>query len=447
MPKTTNIPSQIIEQREISTNGTVHQPIQLKDPIQEIRSDEVQEILSHVPNWMIRWGITMIFGIIVLLVFIAWFIQYPDTVQGETIITTQQPPVKLVTKTEGYIEHLYLKDYHLVKKGQIIAEITNPTSKEAIEYLKTIINQEVIPTTIDTNLVFGEIQNEYNSLIKNVQDYTILMNDDYYKNSLQHTIEQINYNKQLASITGEQVELMKQELKNAKAKYHTDSVLYAKEYTSKYEHYKNQTELTNKKNDYTNLKKSAVQYQITVTQYEQQKDELIKQHEEEERTLKTNIENNKKNIQSYIESWQQNYTLVAPINGKLSYITKLTSNQYINSQTALFVVIPDNHDYIAYANISTQGYGKVKEGQKVRIKLNNYPYEEYGQLIGEVKEIAQIPSEDNYQVKIQLPEQLTTSYHQKIKYTPEMQGTAEIVTEDLRLLERIFNKFRKVFDE
>lgn len=71
----------------------------------------------------------------------------------------------------------------------------------------------------------------------------------------------------------------------------------------------------------------------------------------------------------------------------------------------------------------------------------------YGQLIGEIKEIAQIPNEDNYQVKIQLPKQLTTSYHHNIKYTPEMQGNAEIITEDLRLLERVFNKFRKVFDE
>ena len=46
----------------------------------EIRSDEVQEILSAVPNWMIRWGITLIFGLIIMLVFISWFIKYPDII-------------------------------------------------------------------------------------------------------------------------------------------------------------------------------------------------------------------------------------------------------------------------------------------------------------------------------------------------------------------------------
>jgi hypothetical protein len=83
----------------------------------------------------------------------------------------------------------------------------------------------------------------------------------------------------------------------------------------------------------------------------------------------------------------------------------------------------------------------------VRVKLNNYPYEQFGQLIGEVKEISQVPNGENYQVKIQLNNDLITTYHKKIKYTPEMIGSAEIITKDLRLLERVFNTFRKVFDE
>jgi len=418
-----------------------------------IRSNDVQEILSHVPNWMIRWGISLIFGIILSLIFIAWLIQYPDTVHGEAFITTQHPPVKLVSKTEGYIKHLYVKNNTKVKKGEIISEITNPTSKEAIEYLQLVDsaisyfliqpNKRSANIKIDTSIVFGEIQLEYNKLINNIQEYNILINDNYYQNSIHHITQQIDYNKQLTSITREQLNIMKQELKNATSKYKTDSSLYAKDYTSKYEYYHNQTELNTKKNESINLRKNYVQYQITITQYKQEKEKLIKEYKEQERILKTNIENNRKNINSYMDSWQQNYTLTSPIDGKMTYITNLTPNQYISSQTTLFVIIPNNEDYIAYANITAQGYGKVKEGQKVRIKLKNYPYEEYGQLIGTVKEIAQISSEDSYQIKIQLPQQLITTYHQKIKYTPEMEGSVEIVTENLRLLDRVFNKFRK----
>lgn len=427
-------------------SNILQQKVQQKDPLQEIRSDEVQEILSHVPNWMIRWGVSLIFGLILMLVSISWFIKYPDTIQGQAKITTEQPPAKLVSKTGGYIENLYLKNNTIVKKGQVIAEITNSTSKEALEYLLKMIDSKTLPT-LDTNLIFGEIQTEYNSLVKNLQEYNVLVNDNYFQNTIRYVNQQINYNKQLSVITQEQLNLMKQELINADEKFKADSSLFVKEVISKYDFYKNQTELNNKKNEYTSLKKTYVQYQITVTQNEKERDDLTKRFEEEERNLKNNIAANKKNIKSYIESWQQNFTFVSPIKGKLSYLMNITDNQYISSESSLFAIIPDNEDYICYVTIKTEGYGKIKKGQKVRIKLNNYPYQQYGQLIGKIKEISQVSNKDNYQIKIQLSNQLITTYHKKIKYTPEMIGSAEIVTRDLRLLERVFNIFRKVFDE
>jgi multidrug resistance efflux pump len=109
----------------------------------QIRSDEVQEILSAVPNWMIRWGITLIFGLILMLMFISLFIKYPDVIEGQAIITTTQPPAKLVSKRSGYLEQLYLKDNTSIKKGDIIAEITNPTNKTSIDFLATTL-QELI---------------------------------------------------------------------------------------------------------------------------------------------------------------------------------------------------------------------------------------------------------------------------------------------------------------
>ena len=49
----------------------------------ELRSEEVQDILTRVPHWMIRWGTVVVFGIIIMLFFVSWFVKYPD------VITTQ----------------------------------------------------------------------------------------------------------------------------------------------------------------------------------------------------------------------------------------------------------------------------------------------------------------------------------------------------------------------
>ena len=58
----------------------------------EIRSEEVQEILSYVPNWMIRWGNTLLLGLICMLLFITWFVKYPDVITTQVMVTTFSPP-------------------------------------------------------------------------------------------------------------------------------------------------------------------------------------------------------------------------------------------------------------------------------------------------------------------------------------------------------------------
>ena len=92
----------------------------------EIRSDEVQEILSSVPSWMIRWGITLIFGIMMICIVLAYFIKYPDVIKGTISLTTVTPPSKLVSKTSGEIEGLFVKDNQYVKAGGVLARIKNP---------------------------------------------------------------------------------------------------------------------------------------------------------------------------------------------------------------------------------------------------------------------------------------------------------------------------------
>jgi len=436
----------------------------------EIRSDEVQEILSAVPNWMIRWGITLIFGLILMLIFISWFIKYPDVIEGQAIITTTQPPAKLVSKSSGYLEQLYFKDNTSIKKGDIIAEITNPTNKESIEFLATTLQglvaketqplksfntdqvTEVLTRILDENLLLGNNLPEFNSFIQNLTELNVLLTDQFYQNTIKNFNQQIEYNDRLAWITKGQLDLLNQELRNAKEKFNGDSTLYVRGAIAKHEFFKNKSELIFKKQELANLKKTYVNYKITVTNYLKQKDEATQQFEQQKRTFNTNISANIKSIKNYINNWQQNYTFTSPINGKLTYLSNLTENQFIKTSSTLFAVVPNNQNYIGQITIPTRGFGKVAKGQKVRIKLNNYPYQEFGQLIGIITDISLIPTaisetQNAYFITISLPQDLITTYKKEITFTPEMTGTAEIITEDLRLIERVFNMFRKVLDK
>ncbi|MDT8413663.1 MAG: hypothetical protein RQ875_14445, partial [Vicingaceae bacterium] len=175
MPETTEIANETL--KSVNQNGIAKKVAVPK--IDQIRSDEVQEIISAVPNWMIRWGITLIFGLIVMLVTLSWFIKYPDIIFGNATLTTLQPPVKLVVKSSGKLTTILLADGSTVEKNQVIAEMENPITQEGIEFLKNYVleirgylksSKNELPL-IKENHVFGAMQTNFNELQKNSKNY------------------------------------------------------------------------------------------------------------------------------------------------------------------------------------------------------------------------------------------------------------------------------------
>ncbi|MNY36773.1 hypothetical protein D3C86_1712820 [compost metagenome] len=80
--------------------------------------------------------------------------------------------------------------------------------------------------------------------------------------------------------------------------------------------------------------------------------------------------------------------------------------------------------------------------------MANFPDREFGVLQGKIHSISLVPDKDgNLLLDVSLPNGLETSYKKQIVFQQEMKGTAEIVTEDLRLLERIMHQFRNIFEQ
>ena len=80
----------------------------------------------------------------------------------------------------------------------------------------------------------------------------------------------------------------------------------------------------------------------------------------------------------------------------------------------------------------------------MNIRLHNYPYMEFGMLIGVVLSISSIPSEDFYYVEVNIPNGMKTSYGIEIAFSQKMSGSAEIITDDVRLLHRVLQPIKSV---
>jgi HlyD family secretion protein len=110
------------------------------------------------------------------------------------------------------------------------------------------------------------------------------------------------------------------------------------------------------------------------------------------------------------------------------------------------VIVPEISEIIAQLEAPMAQSGKIEIGQTVNIKLDNYPVAEYGAVEGRIESISMIPVRNVYSIKVSLPKGLTTSYKRELTFRQEIQGTAEIITNDMRLIERILNQVRNLID-
>ena len=80
-------------------------------------SEEVNDILTKMPSWLIRWGITVLFIGVVGILAMSWYIQYPDVVHTRVLLNTSHTPVSILPRATGALV-LKVKENDPVCKGQ-----------------------------------------------------------------------------------------------------------------------------------------------------------------------------------------------------------------------------------------------------------------------------------------------------------------------------------------
>ena len=110
----------------------------------------------------------------------------------------------------------------------------------------------------------------------------------------------------------------------------------------------------------------------------------------------------------------------------------------------LFYVQPEETTYYAEMVIPENLLGNVRQGQKVLLKFQAFPFQQFGFVVGKVDGIRNVPTKEGYSVRVILPNGLVTTTGESIEYRNEMSAEAEIVTLDIRLLERIFGNAEKL---
>ena len=419
-----------------------------KEKAEILYSEQVNEIIADPPRKIIRWGTAVIFTVFVLLIILAWLIKYPDIVPAPVEITTTNPPVTLVSKKTGHINILYVKDREKVAAGELLAVMETAADIREYKKLRELTDTIEAPEWL-TSLkwpsftALGELQPLYASFLKSLTDYSIYVSNDLYGFKIISISEEISALQEYLKKLRVKEKLLSDNLSLEKRKYERDSVLFITGVLAE-SGFENSRQLYNK----SKLELQEVRLMQSEKSMEAaEKRQLLQDYkimkEEEKMKLISSLNEDWQNLKAEMRKWEITYLLVSPVNGTVTFTKYWSENQSVMiDEPVLSIVQDDAGDYVGRIRLNMQRSGKVKVGSQVHIKLSGYPYLEYGMVRGIIKSKSLVPSGDSYIIEVDLPEGLTTLYRKQLEFTQNMQGTAEIVTDDMRLLQKIINPFR-----
>lgn len=410
----------------------------------ELRTEEVQEILGTPPHWLVRWGIMVILTTVLGLIGVSWWVEYPDIISAPITITTQQPPVKVVAPLAGNINALLVKDNEMVEANQRLAILKSVANPKAIfdleQQLRTISNLEpdsllLLDFALHQNL--GELQADYADFVRNLDDYQLFLSQQTALKKIPFLQQEIgNYNKLNAALLSKD-SVLQQEIAVAQQQYDRQKEVLDMGGTTIVEVQKQETTLLQYQRERKNTQLNLLNNDIVINQLESQISAIRLQTQEAGQSKFIRIKESFKRLQSQLDTWLQRYVLIAPIGGKVSFHNYWSEQQFVAANTPVMTIVPETANIMGKVLLPIQGSGKVEENQLVNIKLSSFPFREYGMLKGQVKKIALAPYDNNYAVEIELLHGLTTTYNKDLLFRQQMQGTAEIITKERRLLERI----------
>lgn len=411
----------------------------------EKRSIYFQEILEKIPSKLIRWGNTVLLVFFALLLFGLWFINYPDVVNAEVKVIPQNPSLIVRSLNSGYVDRIFKNDKEQVLKGDWIMVLNNTSDYRDAQQLNKIIRSlekgnflESIDTlNLGTFEGLGDMSDFYYSFKRNVEELNLFkkLNQEFDQISVNNN-RQLNI-KSISNTISNQLVLIEKEKELTHNNLIRYQELYEKGIVSKLQLEQKEIEYLNKSKELERIKSSKYNANLDLSNIQKENLSIGEDKSKRYFELRNNILNSFNELLTKFNEWKRINVLESPADGLISLFDIRNENQFLTLEQEVFTVTPEElGNFYGYLKIPLTNSGKIKKGQKVIIKLNDYPHNEYGVLNGVIINLSKVPLKSFYNAKVQLVDGLVTSSGYNLDERFELFGNAEIITQSKSLLER-----------
>lgn len=418
------------------------------------RSEEVQAIIDRMPTTGATW-VAVITGILIGVVFLLGFIiKYPDTMDGQITITARSAPVRLVANSTGKV-HLLITDKSRVSEGDVIGYIESGVNYEdvlRIDSLLAVYNISFLgQLSVPPSLTLGEIASTFSAFMIAHLQYLRFVESDMYKIRRSGLQRQIRIDEEIIRNMEKEDVLKKQLLQISGDRTRKDSALAVQKAISEEEYLRQSSEYLSHKYNYEAFRNEMLSRQAQIYKNRQELEQLDLEEQENKDRLLAELLVRKNELTNAIRVWKEKYVQYAPVCGELEFLGFWRENGFVQNGQELFSIIPSKNKMVGEVMIPSYGVGKIKVGQTANVKIENYPYDEYGLMKGKVQSISRLShkmqtadgkSANAYRVIISFPYGAHTNFGKELMLDFESVGNVEIITKPKRLIERLFDNLK-----
>ena len=421
------------------------------------RNEEISDIIERMPT---RFGKHIAIAVVLFALIITglgWIIQYPDVVTGQVTINSDTSPVTLIAGSSGKIHLNGIRPRDAVREGDYLAVLQNAANTADVRRVARLLggfnpNAPVSEwaDTLPEKLSLGELNLKYFTFLSAVKTLSDYQKDNTYEQQIKSLEEYIHWQRLLLEQTAADTATTLAKLNMLDKWLKRQNRLYGKDMIPEKEYDDMRTSRLNAYAEDRQLHRSLTSLHAQIAEAEGSLNLLRTQKAENERNMHLDLLSAYSDLLDNIKTWEEKYVFKAPMDGQVEFLQFLGENQYLQAGEEVFSVVPSRNAIFGQMLLPAAGAGKVKTDSPVIIKLDNYPYLEYGTIDGRVSSISLVTKNEEmagshvatYLITIELPQGLTTNYGQTLDFKHEIQGTAEIVANDRRLIERLFDNLK-----
>jgi biotin carboxyl carrier protein len=143
-------------------------------------------------------------------------------------------------------------------------------------------------------------------------------------------------------------------------------------------------------------------------------------------------------LEAALDEWKRQHIIPSPISGKVAVNPDAMRGGPIQEGLLLLTILPPGSDALkGTMTLPIAGSGKIGVGQRVIIRLDHFPHQEFGVLEGVVDHVVLSARENACKVQVLLPHGLNTSFGVSLPDQSALVGKADIITDNRSFLHRV----------